>query len=207
MLNKHNLNIAKCCSPKTGGATTGILVTPERTVASDGHKLITITTPKADPEDYPMVQNAPGAVTRTFTPFILQKSDALNIAKAIPNGKLKLPILGHAAIYSKSDENATAFIGVTNLDTAQMFTPCKMDASYPNWERVIPKQEDATLTIAIDARLIRDLMTQYIDAVADKTCPVVVTWRFSDRKSAIRMDGRVGDEQDMTAVVMPYRID
>src|SRR5215469_8657246 len=99
MLNRHNLNIAKLAAKeKSRISLQNIYVTPEATIETDGHQLISVTRPPVDKEQFPVKDgDSFTAVGNEHSPFMMSAVDALNIAKALPK-KSPIPVILNAAI-------------------------------------------------------------------------------------------------------------
>ena len=202
MLNRHNLNIAKLAAKDESRYTlTGIRVSPDETMCTDGHQLTRVTTPKVDVEQFPVKDGF--TPTRDFEPFLLPSQAALSIARALPK-RSTIPILLNAAIGKQTDVNGCAQIAVTDLDDYQIFTPRKMDGKFPDYERVIPNKADATFTIGLNPLQLLAILQQ-VKGFVDTREPTMVL-RLYDASSAVRIDVS-NDEQEWTSVLMPMKLD
>ena len=206
MLNRHNLNIAKLAAKEPSRyAITGVRVEPERTVVTDGHCLVAVTTPKSyDPASYPVMDRV--TPTREFEPFTLDRESALAIAKAIPRSR-NLPVLEHAVIGAASNVNGHAQIAVTDLDRPQVFQPRKVEGEFPDYERVIPKAEP-TLRIAFNPVLLGAVLQQAAAFQKGRSQPqVTFSFHDSNGEKAARLDCDNDEGQTFIGVVMPMRRD
>ena len=202
MLNKHNLNIAKLAAKdESRYMVTGVRVSPEHTICTDGHQLTRVTTPKMGVDDFPAAEGFTAAAK--WEPFILDAKAALAIAKAIPKSTT-IPVLEHAAVGEATNDNGHAQIMVNDLESPQVFTPRKMDGQFPDYERVIPDKAKAAFTIGLNPLLLLSVL-QAMKGFVNVKAPRM-TLRFYDTDSAIRLDVS-NDEQEWTSVLMPMRLD
>lgn len=204
LLNKHNLNIAALCSKEESRFTlNSILVTPQATVETDGHQLVKVTLPPdMKAEAFPIREGQPPAVD-TWKPFLLPASEALNIAKALPK-KTTLPILKHAAVTEDTDSNGHSSIAVTDLEMARVFNTKKPEGNFPDFERVIPKKEDAEFRIAFNAELLRRVLQQ-VEAFRAEQHNTECVLSFASPSGPLRIDARNDQGQEFTGVIMPLR--
>jgi hypothetical protein len=78
-----------------------------------------------------------------------------------------------------------------------------MEGRFPNWEIVIPKGKPKA-EIALNAELLESLLA-YIRQNGDKVPTVRLT--VYDAQTAIRLDAKTADGQDVVALCMPMRLD
>lgn len=205
LLNKHNLNIAALADKEKSRFTlNAIQVSPERTAETDGHQLVIVSTVKTDAADFPQVPGMEPPVD-SFKPFLLPAAEALNIAKALPK-KTPIPVLANAAVSAETDVNGHSVIGVTDLENARAFRTQKPEGNFPDIDRVIPNLEGATLTIGFNPALLAKVLKQIESFQQGKFGPPSCTLSFYGPTKAMRIDADGGDDQHLTAVVMPMRI-
>ena len=214
MLNKHNLTIASFASKEASRYTLqGILVTPDATVATNGHYLVWVSNSlERKAEDYPQIPGFVGA-SDTFTPFILGRDAALAIAKVTPY-KEKIPVLNHVAVAADSSQ-----IAVTDLERPQVFPVKSVQGQFPRYEMVVPKFEDAVVRVSVNAEYLAQIAKQFAGFVSDDRNKKVTLSFYADKgtsddqlegidrnvgEHSIRFDG-TNDGQGMTAVLMPIR--
>jgi hypothetical protein len=212
MLNKHNLNVAQFASKEESRYTmNGVLVTPNETVATNGHYLVWCGKDSVEAENYPLIPGFVGA-SEQFKPFILSRESALAIAKVTPS-KAKIPILNHVAVSGDGSQMA-----VTDLDRPQVFPVRPVEGKFPQWEVVVPKFEQAVFSISVNAEYLAAIAKQFAGFVDDRNHKVTLSFYADSMKSdepvatvgrdvsghSIRFDG-VRDGQGMTAVLMPVR--
>jgi predicted DNA-binding transcriptional regulator AlpA len=204
LLNKHNLNIAALCSKEQSRFTLNALyVTPTATVETDGQQMVLVTLPpETKAETFPELPNSPKAVD-DWKPFLLPASEAAVISKALPK-KSTIPVLQCAAVTDETDANGHSAIAITDLEMARVFRTKKPEGNFPDYERVIPKSEAAEFQISLNAAILAKIMKQIESFQPDNRTPAC-TFSFSDAKSPVRIDATGGDNQQLTAVVMPMR--
>ncbi len=198
MLNKANLQIAEIAAKEQSRfQISGILVTPTETVATDGHRMICVTTP-ANPgvEHFP---ETPGITpTVDFEPFILGRKDCLSIMKRLPR-EPTIPILGNAVV-SKGDGNGVT-LAINDLETATTFKAEKIKGVYPNYKKSIP-EESPEYRILFGCDFLISVLRQIKDFAKEQPCPVAMEFYGPDKPMVIRKEAR---GQTMTALLMPVR--
>ena len=98
-----------------------------------------------------------------------------------------------------------AVLGVTDLERAQTFTIRRPIGNFPDYERVIPNVRDATFRIGLNAALLKRLLN-FAEKFGDCRLPVVRFFFFAQDKGVV-MKAEGGDNQEMTAVLMPASAD
>lgn len=211
LLNRHNLNIAALCSKDPSRfALNAIYITPQATVETDGHQLVSVTLPPGlTAESFPAPPNTPSAVD-DWKPFLLPASEALAIAKALPK-KSALPVLQCAAVTDETDNNGHSAISVTDLEFARVFRTRKPEGNFPDYGRILPKLEAATFQVSFNAALLVRVLNQVVafqqgQGNAKGGHPATVTFSFVDANHAVRLDAKGGEDQRLTAVVMPCKL-
>ena len=210
MLNKHNLNVAKLAAKDESRYTlTGIRVSPDETMCTDGHQLTRVTTPKVNVDDFPAGEGF--TATAKWEPFILDAKAALTIAKAIPNGST-IPILHHAAIGEATNVNGHAQIMVNDLESPQVFTPRKIDGQFPDVERVLDgvPEDKADVVVGLGFDVLLPVLREMKRFAGNVRAFKMSIYLPKDGKvvdSGIRLDCENDDGQHWTSVVMPHAID
>lgn len=205
MLNKHNLEIAKGCATSGRYKLEAVQVTSKYTVTTDGGQLIKVTTPAVNAETFPIVPGV-APITEDFKPFLLEASDALRIAKALPR-KITIPILSNAAISSATDDTH-AVVVTTDLQCGQTFTVRKIQGQFPDCERVIPDAEKADFAVDIDADKLRYICDRII-AFTGRQSPCRLHFYKANPGEPtlpVRLDAHNSDTgQLLTAILMPVK--
>ena len=207
MLNKYNFKVREFASKEQSRYTLqAIQVTREATVATDGHKLMWVSTPAVEAKDFPVVPGAPPA-TNEFDPFLLDSDTAKIIERALPR-KDTYPVLLNAALGYEVRDNLASMpvVTVTDLQTPQSFRPRRVDGTFPNYEAVIPRGE-VKVRFAVNAGYLAEIAKFAKDFTGDSQCHKVVVTVY-DKHTAIRFDAHNSDtDQGMTALLMPLRIE
>lgn len=204
MLNKRNFQVAEFCSKEESRYTLqGIQVTPNETVATDGHKLVWVSSAPFESKSFPVVQGM--TACDTFTPFVLAKETASTVAKSIPK-KTTIPVLTCAGICDAltPNEPSTRMIAVTDLQSPQVWQTVPLSGTFPNWQAVMPRWEKATSRITLNAEYLAQI-AKFAAQFNDRTH--AVTLSFYGEDNAVRFDASDGEGQAMTAVCMPMRAD
>jgi hypothetical protein len=175
-------------------------------VETDGHQMVIVTMPKTEASAFPELTGAP-IPTNTFEPFVMGAPDAIRIAKLLPL-KSTIPVLQHAAICTGATSETgarTVPVLTTDLSSSQTHSVRALDGNFPDYKRVMPKLEETTFKVGFDAKKMKALMAQFESFMKNKTGPLLVDFYFTAENSAVRMEASGGDDQQMTAILMPVR--
>src|SRR5689334_19472708 len=113
LLNRANFAVLHAVSKEESRYTLNAMHLDEDcTAATDGHLLITVSHPKARPDNFLCIDGLPNSGADTA--LLIHVEDAKKIAKSIPR-RTTMPILHHAAICR--DDKGVARAGVTDLDS------------------------------------------------------------------------------------------
>lgn len=202
MLNRNNLKVAEFAGGKEFRyAQDAMLVTDKATIATNGHYLVWVSVPaQHKAQDFPVIDHAP-EVTDEHPPFLLGREDAGKIIKALPR-KHRIPILTCAGVVVKGTQ---PIVEVTDLDCPQVFRPRPPEGKFPEWEKVMPKEEPVAQFAVNAAHLAK--LAKFAAEVDNADKPVVVISFYGPDK-AIRLECADKDgEQGMTALLMPIRLE
>lgn len=233
LLNKKSLIAGKAASKDSHRLTIqGIYVVPEwggtkltRTVGTDGHRMIIVDIPRADPEDFP-TSGTEDKPAEEVKPFIMPPEAVQGLTKAFQGIKAaikSLPILANAAIgkngspgfYGKN--GAPGFLESTVTDLAapvtQVFKP--FDGQFPDYEAVTPKGKPV-FSIGVNARYLADMAKACQEFSGDKDQTVCLEFfgdvdappANNDNPVLKPFQARVcnRDDESITIVQMPVRL-
>lgn len=205
MLTKANLELAKMLSTADAGSKQtlgGIQVTPTETVATNGHWMAIVTTLPEPEGGFPAAQGF--TAQQVFEPFILPRKAALDILKTLPTDTeaSHLPILKQIAVaQSPTTDKPHAVLYTTDLDTNKVFQSRPVVGQFPNWRAVVPDPVKATSTIGMSVEYLAKIATE-LKAMGVKH----VVLRTVDSESALRFDGMLESGQNVTVILMPYKL-
>ena len=132
----------------------GVFVDPRRnrTVASDGKRLVEITGPKVDPKKYP----AKGVVLANgdTDPFILPAETAQEILKVLPKGKDATDARQYAALVQNGKKLAIATV---DGQKAHTFDVKPLGDPYPDFSQVFPDAKPLA-SLLVDPNLLRETL-------------------------------------------------
>ena len=199
LLNKNNLNLTDYCD-KTNSKPeiSGIYITPDETVATDGYVMVIVSTPKLDIKDFPTDSTAP------FTPKQVRAIIPANLAKSVAN-KLQtntnLPILENAVIKNFKNEEMITFLS-TNLEIQEETKGQVIKGTYPDYKKILP-----TGTPKAQFTVSYEYLKNALTALAKTT--------KNDKSIKIELYGETSpivlkssnDLQTTTALVMPIKVE
>lgn len=178
------------------GMTKGVTVDPVRGLmaASDGHIMAVV---KADPQmpeaDYPVYDGLREPQEKpTGEPFQVSAEALEKVYKALPK-KAHLPALAYARLDTAATaENRHAVIGVTDLESPQVFRPAKLDARPLTWETYAPFEapaQEPTFQVSLDVALLSKL-TEVLAALpySTRSSGQKVTLKFYAKDAPIRVE-------------------
>jgi hypothetical protein len=185
-LTKENLAVVKIAEKDTSYRPLGVEITPEATVATDGHVLVAVEIVKRE-----------GKVEGNPVNRVLTRQAVESIAKLV-NQK-------HTDLDLESGPNET--IASNQNGTITLNGEARTGSTFPQWKRIMPNHEDG-FSIYVNPALLKK-----IAEVLDKTSGTfggVHQVRMSFEKEegenhAIRFDARTENGQHVTALLMPLR--
>lgn len=207
MLNKWNLKVGEFASREESRYTLkAIQVSKDATVATDGHRLVWVSTERSTAASFPQIDHAPSAQD-DYPTFLLPTDAAAAIAKAIPK-KSTLPILLTAGV---AVIDGQPVVMATDLATPQVFRPTPPSGTFPNWEAVMPaKSAEPIATITLNAAHLAQLakfaaeFTSPANSRNHSAHALRITVYGADK--AVRFDAYNRDtDQGMTSLIMPIR--
>lgn len=169
-----------------------------RTVATDGRMLAMVEdvmeSKAKDPTEYPanvIPATAPNGAVSAVVPTQAIK-DAV---KSIPKSK-NLPILQNVALVMGKEVTTLA---TTDLENPKVITARNIDAQYPNYKQVIPKDDPKDFTISFDpARMIKAAQ------IAKDFGLYHMKMQFTSDLNPVKITGEING-QKLTVVLMPLK--
>jgi hypothetical protein len=197
LLTKQNLQIAKLAPNGASRYTlNGILVTPTKTVVTDGHCMVIVEASNTSVADFPLLKDG-SKPAETFAPFILSASAALEVAKSIPTKSPIEPVKRAAVGATSKDYNTLV---TTDLDTERKFTTRSVNGQFPSWSAALPQPDKFTLKTTLGLDVIVPVLTELKSMGVEK-----ITLRLQNEENVLQLDGVIKDTgQKVTALVMPY---
>lgn len=170
----------------------GVHVTPEFTEVTNGHILVRLPKPDADPNDYPKIEG-----TEPDSP-----DDVILPAEALKGWKIpkanSLPILAYLRMTS---HNGTVDLASTDLEIARVNRVQPLEGVFPNTNNVIPRDRKPAF------------------AFSPKELKLIVSWAIKHGvksltfhpaehpdTEAMLITGRLEDGREATIVLMPIRL-
>jgi hypothetical protein len=212
MLNANNLTIAKHVSDGHTGPRSlqGLYVTPEATIACDGHMLVRMSKPQPKgltPMHFPKV-NGKGAVD-VWKPFILDSQDALDIAKTLGEAKKGPELAKHAAIIPDGENVAIGTTDTHKVETVPVAGAYSDHApQYVPLDKVLAEVDMGKKHISISLNAV------WFKEICDTICkthakPKEAYFKLSmfGSEKAIRFDWENDDtSQEGFAMLMPRKL-
>jgi hypothetical protein len=209
LLTKNNLEIYRLASKEASRfALHGVCVTPESTVATDGHLLCEVGTSPLKAESYPAIPNMPAA-TDDWKPFVLPAEGAARLLRDMPK-RTTLPVLRCVAVLAEGGNSGAATAVTTDLERASPVIVRRDGASFPDYRRVldgaVQAGEKTEFAAAYNAAALADLFAYIAKASGAKRGmekPPKCLLRFGCAKSAMRVESQTAEGEPITALVMP----
>lgn len=187
LYNSHNIECAKYTS-NARPETQGVFFSKNKTVATDSFRLLEVSTPQGiDPANYPQAM-------RGCSPFI---ADAA-VVKKLKIGKQGIPELNHVAIKHVDDQKIEFLVAEEpNSPVATVKTAMRIDAKFPDYENIFPKEEPKA-RFTINAQYLGEMLMSMAKLNNQ------VTVYFYEENKPIKIEGEKNG-QKMRALVMPVR--
>jgi len=196
LYNQHNLDVAKIASKNyVKPALAGVFFKKDRTVATDGYRLIEEMTPKdADVADFPIADGM--STMKGCKPFIV---DAKMLAGIKLPKKTSLPILSNVAIKHIDDKHVEFF--TTNLETSEVKTVARIDGNFPDYESLFPTKEPV-LEIQINGIYLAEI-AMMLSKLSKFPEDVITIKLYGAEKPLVIEAGNIN--QSGRALIMPVR--
>ncbi len=169
----------------------GVLFTPNKTVATDGFRLLEVSTPATgNSEDYLLVNG--GIVLKDQESFIVN-AKAIKAIK-IPKNKT-ISALNHVAIKSISP-NAIEF-ATNDLTNKQIYSIPRIDGVFPDYESIFPAG-DPIAEVTLNGLYLAELL----EIMASSSSLSKVTMRLYGKDKPISLISS-NDKQKIRGLLMP----
>lgn len=170
---KANFEIARIAGDSSRYTLGAILVTPTETIATDGFRLLRVSTvnSKIKLTDFPQVPGCEVEAAR----FLMPRAAALDMSKAFFK-RQSIPVLNYAAPLkpireTKSDKRTVGFV-TTDLERHNAITSAETPGQFPNVDAVMPR-ETPLATISLNASQLKDMANFFTKLDAEARCPSV----------------------------------
>ena len=207
LLSRANLELAALASSdSTRTNLAGLYVTPECTVATDGHALGIVDAPQTDGADFPRVAGMEPQPAETLKPCIIPTDGAKRMVKALPR-RSRVPVLEHACVdVAHSNVNGTFRAVTTDLETTTPIEVRKVDGEFPMYSQVIPGGEPV-FSIGFDTCLLRRVLDVAVKCKGrDYKGAAGFRFDFYGPDAPVKITGTNDGGQRLTFLVMPYRL-
>jgi hypothetical protein len=194
---KHNFEVAEfCAKPGVRPELGGILVVPDKTVATDSFTLVEVTVPTDIPfEDFPVVPSC--SVSKNGDRFIFPKDAAKLVLRSIPK-KASLPVLERAA--TLQTENGTAGFVTTDLEKHTPVAARVIDGQYPAYEQLFEGKGEPRSTVRLNAEYLEKL-AKFFKGFGNG----YVTLKTYGEFDAILFESVTAEPQKARALLMPLK--
>ena len=193
MLNRYNLQIASFTEEETPypSSLQFIKVTKEKTIATDGRKLIEVTRPTLPYDEYPDT----GHEYKENRDFYLRRDEVKKIERLIP--KSPLPILQNIAVSQKEKETLLITTDLENTYTISIRDKewYHIKKPYPNTEKAYPASKPK-VTVKLNAKALKEIAMQVEKFSDEKGHPItisihdeVIEFRAENKKTGQKMKG------------------
>lgn len=175
-----------------------------RTVATDGHRLYTVTAEVPSDDDYPNVADVENT-SEPLEPFILPSETADRVRKAIPK-KQRAPILEYARLdVASTNANGSARFVTTDIENAQVVEGRKIEGEFPDWRKVMPEEGKAQVTVTLNWQYLADI-GKALNEFAPGSRGKAVKLEITDALSPVKFTATDPDSgAEFTGIIMPMR--
>jgi hypothetical protein len=199
MFNKSNLAVAGCIS-KTANYSKNVLFHAGGTVATDGHIAVSVSAPKMDIKDAPMI--AGEYPTLDYGEFTLDVDSIKKIKKGF--GKRAFPILENAFVIGEGDKRRLVSTDLSSVVSVPVSEDAAPPRSAKDLDKMTPSGEPTT-TITFNADLMIRFMSILSEAQGGQYSKPVVL-KIWDSKSAVRAEAEnIETGQKIVGLIMPFQ--
>ena len=208
LYNRHNFTIAKMAAKESSRyVLNAILVTEDGTKCTDGHRLIEVSCPNMERDQFPVV---PGVeIAKNGNRFLFPAKSALELSKQIPRRET-IPVLNTACpleprLDDKGEVQEVGFV-TTDLDSAKPMIVRKMSGTFPDTAHCYPRPEDEKFKIAVNSKYLRDMADWFDSFIENPSKAMVMTFYGPDRPILFEATNDGGNGQYAKALLMPTRL-
>jgi hypothetical protein len=139
-------------------------ITPDgKTYSTNGSVAIVITPPDQDTEDFPVCPSLPADARKPDREFYITKKQAGELTRSIPK-KPSIDILRNMIV---TQTDGATLATTTDLETERTISVKNKDVSYPEIEKIIPKEEP-TVSIQLSSVHLKNLCEVAIAMSGDR---------------------------------------
>jgi len=201
LLSKHNLAIKSFCSKTSEKPEiSGIFISPKESAATDGFRLVKVSTIKNLDKEYPEIPNK--KLLENFKPFILPKEKAEEVIKIFnPEKTGPLPVLKYAGVFKSNEKEAE--IGTTDLESFRSVNARIINAHFPDYQQLF-NENGKYVEIKVNAEFLKEIAS-FFASFTGKLKEVVLKVPL-EKEKAIKFYGEnQTDNQTAEALLMPIK--
>ena len=174
--------------------------------ATDGHILCRIKAETPPVGEFPTVGDA--KLEGEVQDFTLELGAVERIVKALPK-RPRMPVLAHAAVnVPATNGNGSAEFITTDLETAQTIKGRKLEDNWPNTDMVIPADDGEGASFCVNLSLLVRIEKSVREFMGGSRIGAPVRIKLGrDGYAPIKITAKNPDVGELTAVVMPMRMD
>lgn len=203
MFTKHNFKIASLLPSSTEDlppSFSGLYVSPERTIETDGHQMVIVTRPESQPGLFSSPDGLEDA--EFFTPFVMDRDTAIKLAKSMPKRDKDAPERGMAMVDVHTEAESESTVAITEDIRRVICKSAKGNAErFPMPEKLLKPDDEARFEVRLSPDILAPLFQIFQGFCAFPS----VTIRLYDQNDAVQITAEGNDGQKMTALVMPMR--
>lgn len=153
LYNKNNLAVAVCAAKNSiRPELATVCFTKDYTVATDSYRLLEVSVPKVDENEFPKIDGK--EVEKTIEDKILLSAKEISKIKIKKNKHLS--ILDNVGIM-KNDSGKRMIVS-TDLETTTRTSPGEVEDSYPDYHSLFSDGKDILAEITVNAQLFSELL-------------------------------------------------
>ncbi|MEN6532206.1 MAG: hypothetical protein ABFD89_00990 [Bryobacteraceae bacterium] len=201
MFTKYNFKIASLLPSSAGDRHanfSGLYVSPERTIETDGHQMVIVTRPESQSNLFSSPDGLEDA--EYFTPFVMDRDTAIKLAKSMPKRDKDAPELGMALVDVHTEAESDSTVAITEDVRRVICKSAKGNAERFPMPEPILKPDDAA---RFEVRLSPDILAPLFQLFQGFCAFPSITIRLYDQYDPVQITAEGNDGQKMAALVMP----
>jgi hypothetical protein len=196
MLNKNNFEIGKLAPKPDDESRPGlscVLVSPDKTVVTDGHYIIEVSGAECEDNFLPFDDVMPSA---DFEPFTVPADEAIALAKVFV--KTETPEGNLLAVQPDNGKGVSAF-ALRQERREKVFRMDKPDRSFPDYEEIFAGLKDEAAFVLLDLNLLIPVLRHMKNVSGGQ-----VRIALNGPDKAVRLDCiNTETKQSVRAAIMP----
>lgn len=208
MFNKNNLLIHSIANKNDNGKIIlqGVKFEKDKTVATDGYKLIEVKNPDEmlDDKEFPQINEDNKTIKFNENGCIIPTKSIKKVLSNLTNKNPNLPILNNCIFLNSNKENSK--IATTDLEQIDIVKVRNIIGDYPDCNEIIPKNIDNKeyIKIIVNIKFLKEII-ETISKMNLSSQNINLYLSSENKEKPIIIKTNTKEKQNITALLMPVK--